>query len=115
MAKKFDPVSVMGRLEKMRSIVKEELTHIPRGNKAQNLLRQIYNILRFKSFKEPEKTKEEVLAEAIEYVRLFYPIFTPKFDEKYFDAEMVWKFLKNLKKEKEKNSNVRVARRMSGY
>lgn len=74
--------------KKMREKVQSELSHIPRGNEPQNNLRLLYWTLRMSSLgkkAKSEKTKEDVLIEAIDAVRKEYPDFKPRFDSDFFN------------------------------
>jgi hypothetical protein len=74
----------------MRDIVKEELRHIPRGNEAQNELRMFYWPLRMNSLGKkasaPDKTKEDILIEAINAVQNTHKGFVPKYNKDFFKA-----------------------------
>jgi len=90
---------VLMKLINIRQTVEEELRHIPRGNEAQNLFRQVYNVLRLKSLgrkASKKKTKEEVFVEAIREVRKIYPDFFPEFDEEFFNKEVILKLLEEV-------------------
>jgi hypothetical protein len=72
----------------IREIVKEEISHIPRGNAAQNELRMLYWPLRMHSLGKKaitHKTKKEILIEAINATKTSYPDFMAKYDEEFFD------------------------------
>lgn len=72
----------------IRDIVKDEISHIPRGNVAQNELRMLYWPLRMHSLGKKattHKTKKEILIEAIDATKTSYPDFVAKYDEKFFD------------------------------
>jgi uncharacterized protein YbbK (DUF523 family) len=62
-----------------------DLEHIPRGNEAQNRLRQYFQYARARSqSKNPGQTKEDALREAIEKTMTEFPGFEPEFDRSYF-------------------------------
>jgi hypothetical protein len=74
----------------MRDGVKEEMSHIPRGNASQNKLRMFYWPLRMNSLgkrAETSKTKEEILIEAINAVRIDDVEFIPKYDKQFFKVD----------------------------
>jgi hypothetical protein len=71
----------------MREKVQEEISHIPRGNAAQNELRMFYWPMRMNSLgkkAKAKKKKEEILEEAINEVKKNYPDFLPKYDKDFF-------------------------------
>jgi hypothetical protein len=74
----------------MRETVQEEISHIPRGNAAQNELRMFYWPMRMNSLGKKateataKKKKEEILKEAVNEVRKNYPDFVPKYDKDFF-------------------------------
>lgn len=74
----------------MTRIVNEELAHIPRTGRrildAQALLRAHYNALRRHDLKVG-KTKEQTLAECIEFLRKDHPSWQPRFDKAFFRIE----------------------------
>jgi len=72
------------RLEEMRAQVTEELAHIPRGDKAQNLLRQFYWAARMSSLKTGNKTAKQVLEESIASVRSVHAYFKANFEKGFF-------------------------------
>lgn len=65
----------------MTSIIAIDLEHIPRGDEAQNRLRQYFQYARARS---DGKSKEDALREAIEKVSAEFPDFEPEFDRSYF-------------------------------
>ena len=74
-------------IKEMREQVREELSHIPRGIEPQNELRHFYWNMRMKSLGKKaklDKTKEEVLIEALNAVRKNYPDFAPRYDKDFF-------------------------------
>lgn len=80
-------VEKMHRGQSIRNIVKDEISHIPRGNASQNELRMFYWPLRMNSLgkkAEASKTKEEILIEAINAVQKTHPEFVPKYDKEFF-------------------------------
>lgn len=86
------------KLNQMREKVKGELSHIPRWDFNQNMLRQAYWSLRLHSLgkkSEREKTKEEVLIEVTELIKKDNPNFYPRFDEKFFDLELIREITKD--------------------
>lgn len=69
----------------MTSITAIDLEHIPRGDEAQNRLRQYFQYARGRSEgKNATQSKEEALREAIEKVSAEFPDFEPEFDRSYF-------------------------------
>jgi uncharacterized protein YbbK (DUF523 family) len=77
--------SYQSRGKILTGIIAIDLEHIPRGDEAQNRLRQYFQYVRAKSeSKNATKSKEEALREAIEKVRAEFPDFEPKFDRSYF-------------------------------
>ncbi|MCK9441708.1 MAG: hypothetical protein M0Q13_09835 [Methanothrix sp.] len=80
----------MQKGQSMRDTVKEEISHIPRGNALQNELRMFYWPLRMSSLgkkAETSRTNGEVLIEAIDAVKKTHPNFIPQYDEKFFQYE----------------------------
>lgn len=80
-------IEKMHKGQSIRDTVKEEISHIPRGNAPQNELRLFYWPLRMNSLgkkAETSKTKGEVLIEAVNAVRKTYPDFMPKYDTEFF-------------------------------
>lgn len=72
----------------IRETVKEEISHIPRGNAAQNELRMLYWPLRMHSLGKKattQKTKKEILIEAINATKTSYPDFVAEYDEEFFN------------------------------
>jgi len=65
----------------LTSIIAIDLEHIPRGDEAQNRLRQYFQYARARS---DGKSKEDALREAIEKVSAEFPDFEPEFDRSYF-------------------------------
>lgn len=69
----------------MTSINAIDLEHIPRGDEAQNRLRQYFQYARARSkSKNAIPSKEDALREATEKVKAEYPDFEPEFDKSYF-------------------------------
>jgi hypothetical protein len=82
-------IEKMHRGQSMRDVVKEEISHIPRGSAPQNELRMFYWPLRMNSLgkkAETSKTKGEILIEAINEVRKTYSDFKPKYDKEFFQV-----------------------------
>lgn len=76
--------------KEMREKVQRELSHIPRGNEPQNFLRLYYQNLRMSSLgrkAKSDKTKEDVLKEAIDAVQKEYPDFAPRFERDFFKID----------------------------
>ncbi len=69
------------KLKEREKLVKEELKHIPKGDRKQNEFRRSYKVLRMYNFdKKPDATKENALAEAMGgYVREGY-----EYDKTFF-------------------------------
>ncbi len=78
----------MNGAKAMRMQVEEEISHIPRGNEAQNQLRMYYWPLRMESLgkkaKEPKKSKGQILIDAVNAVKKTYHDFVPKYDKEFF-------------------------------
>lgn len=74
------------KLNQMKERVKSELTHIPRGDFEQNLVRMYYWSLRMRSLKggTEQKTKKLVLNECIENVQKTNPNFKAQYDKEFF-------------------------------
>lgn len=79
------------KLIEMRKKVKEEIEHIPKGDIHQNLLRQIYSVLRMNSLgKKPKSSnnKDEILKLAIKEVTNYTKTkgikFNSDYDKNYF-------------------------------
>ena len=83
-------IEKMHKGQSIRDIVKEEISHIPRGSAPQNELRMFYWPLRMSSLgkkAETFKTKREILIEAVDAVKRTYRDFMPKYDEDFFHDE----------------------------
>lgn len=77
----------MLKREEMNEVIRKELEHIPRGNQSQNGLRWLYQMLRMHSLGKNAKTKatkEDILLEAINYLKKQHPNFIPQYDTKFF-------------------------------
>lgn len=70
----------------MEEIIQEELSHIPKEDLNQNLLRMSYNGMRESSLAGniPERTKEEVLIKCIQMIKKDNPDFKASYDYEYF-------------------------------
>ncbi len=69
------------------AIIAEDLAHIERASLAtpQQMLRTTYAVLRKAYLEhEPQKTRGDVLKEAIEIDQNLHPEFWPKYDREYF-------------------------------
>jgi hypothetical protein len=78
------------KLKTMRQKVLDELSHIPKGNSAQNELRLIYFNRRMHSLGKRannEKTAKDVLMESIARIKEEYPNFEPVYDKEFFESE----------------------------
>ena len=79
------------KLKLMRSIVSEDLEHIPRFGFEQNLFRQLYAALRMNSLGRKAQypdSKTEVLKACVKHYKKTNPDFKPRFDEVYFGLKM---------------------------
>lgn len=77
--------SYQPRGKSLTSIKAIDLEHIPRGDEAQNRLRQYFQYARGRSEgKNATQSKEYALREAIEKVSAEFPDFEPEFDRSYF-------------------------------
>ena len=88
-------------MTRIHKIVKEELSHIPRGNLDQNMLRSIYSGMRLHSLgrrAERRSSKEDILVNATKNVRKGNLSFCPIYDKKFFDKDKIYKIAKNDKK-----------------
>lgn len=76
--------------EQMTRTVNAELEHIPRTGRyiydAQAELRALYNAMRRHGLKLG-KTKEDTLAECIEFLRKDHPSWHPVFDRAFFHTQ----------------------------
>jgi len=77
------------RRDAITKVVKEELRHIPRGEKRslQNYLRFFYNALRRHHMAKTDKIKEDTLKEAILSLKKINQKFHPKYDKEFFKIE----------------------------
>jgi uncharacterized protein YbbK (DUF523 family) len=71
-----------------KDIIASDLEHIPRGDVAQNKLRQYFQYARMRSLgKAKNGTKESALVEAIAQVQAEFPDFKPQYDIFYFEQD----------------------------
>lgn len=83
-------IKSINKLKEMREQVNTELEHIPRGNQSQNGLRMLYQMLRMHSLGKKAKTKatkEDILLEAIDYLKKQHPDFIPHYT-KFFRVKL---------------------------
>lgn len=74
------------KLKQMRDQVKREMELIPRGPEPQMEFRMLYWTLRMRSLgkKGRGETRTEVIKQAREHLRKYYPNFVPAYDVNYF-------------------------------
>ena len=77
------------KLKDMRNQVKEELSHIRRGDLPQNEMRMVYWLMRMNSLgkkRKGDQTKEDILKIAIADVKKTYPDFEAQYDSFFFNV-----------------------------
>jgi len=71
--------------QEMTNMVKEELTHIPKGyGPRHGWLRHYYNRRRREDLSEGVRTKEETLQECIDEIKQEDPSWNPEYDITFF-------------------------------
>ncbi len=72
---------------RIQKVIKEELEHIPRGNFAQNMLREYYTVFRMNSLGKKAKmimSAKEVLQKSMVALKKSYTDFDPQYDKEFF-------------------------------
>lgn len=73
------------RREEMQRTLRDELSHIPRGDLSQNEFRMVYNIERRHDLaQDPRAVRAAALQAAIRSVQMRDPVFAPGYDRAFF-------------------------------